>query len=131
MLVVFKSNIGPLKLAAALYIDRMVRVDEDVRDSSVFQQGLDGSKPKQLMLDIVDQPFALGCGQRHRLLGEYAFSQARNFRMHLVGLERRQLGQVHPVDECAMKTRLHLLKRGLPVAVAAAGTDRARNSFFY
>ena len=40
-------------------------------------------KSEELVLDVVDQSFPFGNGQRHGFLCEHAFGQARNFRVDL------------------------------------------------
>ena len=62
-------------------------------------------------------------GNEAELHCQHAFRKTRDFRVNLLRRERLELGQVHPVDQGAMQTRLHLLERVLAGAVG----DRAGN----
>ncbi len=88
------------------------------------EQRLEWSKSEEFVLNVVDQSLAFGDGQRHRFLGKHALGQTRDFRMDLLRSQRRQLGQIHPVDQRPVQTRLHLLERMLTGAVRCRCRDQ-------
>jgi len=123
--VVFESNIGGFKFAAAFDVDGSVRINQDVGDGWITEQRLQRPQPEEFVLNIVYEPVAFRTRERHCFLRQYGFRQARNLGMDLIWRQRSQLGQIHAIDERAVQPRLHFLKgmSGVqPVAICRAGT---------
>ena len=113
---------GVFDLAAPFDVDRVVFVNQDVGNGRVFEQRLEWSKTEEFVLNVVNEAFPFRCGQGHGFLRQHIFGKPRDFGVHLLRRERRQLRQVHPVDQGSMQARLYLLKAMGSVFNAAAVT---------
>jgi hypothetical protein len=128
VLVVLELDARLFELAAALDVNLLRRVDEDVGDGRVGEQGLQRPEAEQLVADFADEPLAVGRGERRVLGQQEVFGEAGDLGVELLGFELAELGQVHPVDDGAVQARLHLLVEVGPdggvVARAAAAEER-------
>ncbi len=68
MRLVFKSNVGFNQTPAALYIDVVEAVDQNVGDGIVFEQRLQRAQSKHFVLNFLNNPIALGGGHRDTLV---------------------------------------------------------------
>ena len=59
VVVVAELDLGFLQLAAALHVDLVRPIDEDVADGRVLQQHFQGAEAKGLVEHLVDQPLTL------------------------------------------------------------------------
>ena len=55
MRLILEARAGELETAGALDIDLPVRIDEDVVDGIVLEQGFDRSEPHHLVQDVIDE----------------------------------------------------------------------------
>jgi hypothetical protein len=69
-----------------------------------------GPETKEFVSDFVNQPFTLDRGERRIFLRQQTAGESRDFLMELVRLEHTELGQIHSVDEHAVKARFHVLE---------------------
>ena len=103
--VVTEDRVRPLELAAPLHVHFVGSVDEDVRDGGILHERLDGPQPERLVLDLADQILAFLPAQRRLVGNEHVLDDPSDLLLHDVAGQRRQLGQVEPLDELSMHPR--------------------------
>ena len=106
MRLVLEAHQGRLEHAAALDVDLLVAVDQNVVDGRILEQRLDRSESHHLVEDLGDEVFQLlrveGQPFRHGVLRDHPVNLAADFVLrHL--LER---GQVDLLDQPAMQPDL-------------------------
>ena len=67
MRLVLEPHRHGFELAEPLYVDVLVRVDEDVGDGGVLEEGLDGAEARELVHDFVDEGVELQRVERQAL----------------------------------------------------------------
>ncbi len=128
VLVVLERRRQPLELAAALDVDLLVGVDQDVADRRVAQQRLERPEAEDLVDDVAEDHLALGHAERHALFGDQVEQQRADLRLGARPLGRRERLEVQAVEQLAVDVGLQLevlrprrFRRA--VAAGAAGGD--------
>ena len=80
VLVVLERRRQPVELAAALDVDVLVGVDQDVADRRIAQQRFERPEPEDLVDDIAKNRVALAHAERHALFGNQVEEQRANVR---------------------------------------------------
>ena len=115
VVVVVEGNVGPLQLAAALHVNGLRAVDEDVGDGRVLQQRFERAQPERLVEHLVDQPLALlaveqvGAALAH-FVGDAAHLLAQMILVHPG--QHRQVHAGNDDDAAGPSSAPHLLAPG-------------------
>ena len=80
VLVVLERRRQPVQLAAALDVDVLIGVDQDVADRRIAQQRLERPEPEDLVDDVAENRVALAHAERHALFGNQVEEQGANVR---------------------------------------------------
>ena len=82
MVVVLEAHLGQIKLAVALDVNLLGAVDQDVADRVVAHQRLQWAQAQDFILDLFDEPQAVGIGHQTALfaqsIGDRAAEPARD-----------------------------------------------------
>src|SRR5262249_15051212 len=81
---------------------------------------LERPESEQLVANLFDQLLTLGHRERSLLCGEDLLGEAHDLRVGLPGREQIELGQIHAVNQRAMKPRLHFVKAIYPIRRSSA-----------
>ncbi len=104
--LVLEAHGHRFELAEPLHVNVLVRVDEDVGDGGVLEEGLDGAEARELVHHLVDEGVELQRVERQALAEHVIGNHVVDL---LAQLGRRYLvdqGQVELVDELAMQADL-------------------------
>ena len=108
VLVVLERRRQPFELAAALDVDVLVGVDQDVADRRVAQQRLERPEAEDLVDDVGEDRLALGHAERHALFGDQVEEQRADFRLGARALGRGERLEVQPVEQLPVDVGLQL-----------------------
>src|SRR4029077_10217198 len=99
-------HVGRVQLAPLLDVNLVVAVDQDVGDFVVAAQRFQRAKAEQLVLEFLDQPFAVGIGQQAAVFIENVVNSGSDFARDHRGLERFELGDVDSLEQFVMNLDL-------------------------
>ena len=111
MSAVFESDIGLLQNSAALHVDRVVGIDQDVVHRGILQQRLQRPQPKDFVQHFIGNALALAGAERHSLFAHQRQDDGQQRLPRPRVLHEQQLLQVYLLDQLAMDGRLHFLLR--------------------
>src|SRR5215207_9607375 len=110
MLVVAELDIGLFEFAAALDINLVGTIDEDIADGRVFEQDLERAEAKRLVEHLVDEAFALHAVEERVFGIAQAFDDEADFAPQRVAGQVADARQVKLVDELAMNDALEFIE---------------------
>src|SRR5262249_59249262 len=84
-----KSRLGDVEAAPPLDVDRMIRVDENLRDRRVGEKLLDGPEAEDVIGHRGHHPVTLGWGERYLLRLDHVPEFLHDERVQLLLRERR------------------------------------------
>ena len=102
-----------LQLPAALDIDGLAAVDQDVGDGGIGQQGLERSERQDLVLDLLDDALAGRGVQGRGLLVHEPVRDLADLAFGLLLLDADDEREVHDLEEAGVDAVLPLLLLGL------------------
>ena len=108
VLVVLERRRQPLEHAAALDVDLLVRVDQDVADRRVAQQRLERPEAEDLVEDVAEDRSRSLMLSGVPLFGDQLEEQRPDFRLGARAVGRRQRLEVQPVEQLPVDVRLQL-----------------------
>ncbi len=108
VLVVLEGRRQPVQLAAALHVDVLVGVDQDVADRRIPQERLERPEAEDLVDDVAEDRVALAHAERHGLFGNQVKEQRPDVRFGARPLRRRQRFEVQAVEQLAVDVGLEL-----------------------
>jgi hypothetical protein len=112
------------QLSASLDEDVLRAVDEDVRDGRVAEQRLDGTKPRDLPDDLLDDLLALCLAERRRLLTKKLADRKPDLVVDFdFVLDLLQRLEIEPLDETVVQVDLELIDRAQLVSIAPLRAD--------
>ncbi len=109
MLVVFERQDGFFELAAALDVDAVEAIDEDVGDGGVFEQRFERAEAEYLVEDLARQLLALSETERDSFAVDGTADEDENFLARRISGGAAKFFQVEAVEDLAMQVRLYLL----------------------
>src|SRR5689334_12366331 len=105
---VLEGDVCLLNNATPLDVNQFMGIHQDVADARIMQQRLEWTKAENLVEDVVCQPVAVGCAERHTLLGEQLKNDGQKSLppADVIGLNSCKLFQIHPPDQLMVQHRL-------------------------
>ena len=97
-----------IELAAALDVDVLVGVDQDVADRRVAQQRLERAEAEDFVDDVAENRVALAHAERHALFGDQVEEQRADIGFGARPLGRCQRLEVQPVEQLPVDVGLEL-----------------------
>ncbi len=107
--IVLEGDVRLLQNSAALHVDRVVGVDQDVVDRGVLQQRLQRAQSKHLVQHFVGDTVALTGAERNSLFAHQRKDHGQQGLPRPRVLHEQQLLEIDLLDQLAMDSRLHLL----------------------
>ena len=104
--LVLEAHGRPLQLAEALDVDPLVRVDQDVGDRGVLQEGLDGPEARELVHDLVDELAELARVERDTLGQNVVGDELVHLLAQLRSRCSLDVGEIELVDQLAVQRHL-------------------------
>ncbi len=108
MPIVLERRRQPVQFAAALDVDVLVGVDQDVANRGVPQQRLEWPQPEDFVDDVPENRVALAHAERHGLFGNQVEEQRPDVRFGARALGRRQRLEVQAVEQLPVDVGLEL-----------------------
>ena len=106
VVVVAERDAGLFHLAAALDVDVLRAVDQDVADRRVLQQQLERAEAERLVEHLFDQPLALVAVEQRVFGVAQVFDDEADFAAQHVAFQVAHARQVELVDQLAVNRRL-------------------------
>ena len=110
--VVFEGEAGRFQFAAALDVDLVEAVDEDVGDARIFEQRLERAKAEDFVENLAGQAFAFGKAEGHGFAVDRVADQDQNFLARGLAVGAAEFLQIEAVEDLAMEVGLYLLVFG-------------------
>ena len=121
VVVVAELDVGLFHLAAALDVDLVRPVDQDVADRRVLEQHLQRAEAERLVEHLVDEALALHAVEQRVFGVAQALDDQANFAAQRVAFQVADARQVELVDQLAVDEPFEFLEALVALAVAAAG----------
>ena len=109
VLVVFEREPRDFKLAAALDVDAVETVDENIGDGRILEQGLERAEAEDFVENFARQALAFGEAERNGFAVDGVADQDENFFAGRVAVGASEFFEVQAVQDLAMKIGLYLL----------------------
>jgi len=128
VVVVAELDVGLLQLAAALDVDLVRPVDQDVADRRILEQHLQRSKAERLVEHLVDEALALHAVEQRVLGVAQALHHQADLAAEGVALQIADARQVELIDQLLVDEALQFLETlvRLPVHARLAGGQAAQ-----
>ena len=132
--VVFEHHLGFFQHAAALDVNLLCAVHQDVTDGWILEQGLERAETVDFIENLASHGFSLGGGKRRLDLSDDALDDSENLRLCSLGWNGRDGFEIELVQKITMNSDFYvfvgaIVETSRPAHVGGAFRDHRLRKF--